>query len=325
MEEFGRFLKEERLARGISLSAVQVNTRIRTSYLEAIEAGDFASLPGNTYSRAFLKLYAKAIGLDADEVVERFDALQGEAPSEIQEFKPPARERLARRRRKRRLQAIRLASALVILVALVFGGRAWLFPPDPQPTTNDGSLIGAQSGANTESNGLEPGTDGDGSSVVASGGETSGIDPEAELDTSEVGDEPPNSGGTSSTSLPEGEVEADDEDGTAQDQSSEDNRDELAVPVWNPNEEDNEVQVTLTFEGLSWSGVWVDGERVVYQDIPEGTVLSWTGQETIRVRFGRGEAVRIELNGEDLGLAGSGIVDREFTIESVMALRRQED
>lgn len=99
-----------------------------------------------------------------------------------------------------------------------------------------------------------------------------------------------------------------------------------AVPAWLPAEdEETAIQLTLTYEGLSWSGVWVDGERVVYQNVPEGTVLSWTAQESIRVRLGRGEEVRIELNGEDLGLAGNGVVDREFTIETVRALRRQED
>ncbi len=48
--------------------------RIRPAYLEAIETGDFDSLPGTTYAVGFLRTYAEYLGLDAEDMVERFKA-----------------------------------------------------------------------------------------------------------------------------------------------------------------------------------------------------------------------------------------------------------
>ena len=57
---------------GQDLSTVSQVLRIRLVYLEAIEAGDFDSLPGTAYAIGFLRTYAEFLGLDGDEIVERF-------------------------------------------------------------------------------------------------------------------------------------------------------------------------------------------------------------------------------------------------------------
>lgn len=72
MEVFSEQLKKQREERKIRLSDVAVQTRISMKFLEAIEAGNFEILP-ETYIRAFIRDYAKAIGLDPDETIKRFD------------------------------------------------------------------------------------------------------------------------------------------------------------------------------------------------------------------------------------------------------------
>lgn len=72
MESFSEQLKRQREERKIRLSDVAVQTRISMKFLEAIEAGNFEILP-ETYIRAFIRDYAKAIGLDPDETIRRFD------------------------------------------------------------------------------------------------------------------------------------------------------------------------------------------------------------------------------------------------------------
>ncbi|MGG6311190.1 helix-turn-helix domain-containing protein [Paenibacillus macerans] len=69
VSDLGQQLREARLARGLSLEDVQEMTKIRKRYLEAIEAGDYKVLPGSFYVRAFIKTYAEAVGLDADELL----------------------------------------------------------------------------------------------------------------------------------------------------------------------------------------------------------------------------------------------------------------
>lgn len=72
MEIFSEQLKKQREEKKIRLSDVAVQTRISMKFLEAIEAGNFEILP-ETYIRAFIRDYAKAIGLDPDETIKRFD------------------------------------------------------------------------------------------------------------------------------------------------------------------------------------------------------------------------------------------------------------
>jgi cytoskeleton protein RodZ len=72
MENFSDQLRKQREERKIRLSDVAVQTRISVKFLEALEAGNFEILP-ETYIRAFIRDYAKAIGLDPDDTIRRFD------------------------------------------------------------------------------------------------------------------------------------------------------------------------------------------------------------------------------------------------------------
>lgn len=68
----GGELRAARLQYGWDLEAVAASLRIRAAYLQAIEAGRVADLPGNAYALGFLRTYATALGLDADELCRRF-------------------------------------------------------------------------------------------------------------------------------------------------------------------------------------------------------------------------------------------------------------
>ncbi len=74
METIGTFLKRSRLARGMSLGEVARATRIPSQSLERIEADHFDDLPGEVFTRGFLKAYASAVGLSPDEVLGRYTA-----------------------------------------------------------------------------------------------------------------------------------------------------------------------------------------------------------------------------------------------------------
>ncbi|MBD8035358.1 helix-turn-helix domain-containing protein [Solibacillus sp. A46] len=72
MTELGARLKEARLARGYSLEDLQNITKIQKRYLIGIEEGNYAIMPGSFYVRAFIKQYAEAVGLDADETLTEY-------------------------------------------------------------------------------------------------------------------------------------------------------------------------------------------------------------------------------------------------------------
>ncbi len=68
----GADLKAARERLGLSLDDVAFSLRIRVPHLEALEEGRISMLPGTAYALAFVRTYATALGLDAEEMVRRF-------------------------------------------------------------------------------------------------------------------------------------------------------------------------------------------------------------------------------------------------------------
>ncbi len=72
MESPGKYLKNEREHRGLSLKAVSKFTRIREHHLRAIEEDRYDLLPSSVYIKGFLTLYSKYLGLDPKETLLRY-------------------------------------------------------------------------------------------------------------------------------------------------------------------------------------------------------------------------------------------------------------
>lgn len=54
---------------GLSLDDIAFTLRTRPPHLEAVEEGRISLLPGNACALAFVRTYADALGLDAEEMV----------------------------------------------------------------------------------------------------------------------------------------------------------------------------------------------------------------------------------------------------------------
>lgn len=85
-ETIGQSLRMIREARGLSVDAVAEMTRIRPSYIEAIEQSDMSALPSRPFAIGYVRAYAQALGLDGDAVVARFKA---EAPDHDATLRTP--------------------------------------------------------------------------------------------------------------------------------------------------------------------------------------------------------------------------------------------
>ena len=72
--KLGAELQAARRALGWELPQLASSLRIRQSYLEAIETGCIAELPGTTYALGFVRAYAAALGLPGEEMARRFRA-----------------------------------------------------------------------------------------------------------------------------------------------------------------------------------------------------------------------------------------------------------
>ncbi len=74
----GLWLRRTRETRQISLPDAEKALRIRRRYLQALEMGDYAALPGEIQARGFLRNYARYLNLPVEEALARYDAeIQG--------------------------------------------------------------------------------------------------------------------------------------------------------------------------------------------------------------------------------------------------------
>jgi len=73
IETLGKYLKNHRESKKISLREVAKNTRVREHVLRAIEEDQYHLLPPATYVKGFLLAYAKYLKLDPNDVLLRYE------------------------------------------------------------------------------------------------------------------------------------------------------------------------------------------------------------------------------------------------------------
>lgn len=123
MTELGTRLKEARLSKGYSLDDLQEITKIQKRYLMAIEEGNYSMMPGSFYVRAFIKQYAEAVGLNAEEVLETYKSeVPGAQSNQVSQSmsQSPSRRKLAKRPSNKMMEAMpKIIAALFIVVIIV--------------------------------------------------------------------------------------------------------------------------------------------------------------------------------------------------------------
>ena len=91
MESIGKYLREEREFRNLSLEEVSKFTRIRKEFLNAIEEDRYELLPPAIYVKGYLSAYARYLGLDPTDTVLRYQKF-------LREFTISEKKRLERQK-----------------------------------------------------------------------------------------------------------------------------------------------------------------------------------------------------------------------------------
>ena len=130
----GSDLREAREQRGITLRDISERTKIRQAVLRAIENDDFQGLPGSVIMRGFLKLYAREVGLDPDDVGRRYTAQIEAAAVDDQAAAQGLASSSARTESYRRLARL-AAGAIAVLVVLAAGYRFCGATSEPRSVT----------------------------------------------------------------------------------------------------------------------------------------------------------------------------------------------
>lgn len=147
MIHVGERLSEERIKKGLTLDQVAKATKIRVSFLSAIEKGEYKKLPSSTYAHGFVRNYAQFLGLPEKELLALFKREYDE-----EKFVKVLPEGFARKE-DFPLKKIKFARTFkiiflvlpVLLIYIIFQYRSAIFnPPLSVSSPKNNSIVSSQ-------------------------------------------------------------------------------------------------------------------------------------------------------------------------------------
>jgi cytoskeleton protein RodZ len=135
LASFGDELRREREIRGISLKEISDATKISKRFLEALERNDHKTLPAPVFTRGFVREYARYVGLNAEDMVNRYNFAAAnddriEKPPQVAKYpetpvrditpKPPAKRGIPPSYARFNTNAL-----IVVLIAAALAGVAY--------------------------------------------------------------------------------------------------------------------------------------------------------------------------------------------------------
>lgn len=287
MQDLGRYLKEARERKGMTLKELQEATKIRTRYLEAIEQGDFSVILGEVYLKGFLKAYAEQVGLDPQEVIDRYTAVKRKIAEEKEAIAAEREARMEAARRARRAALVRKGALaalgfLVVLVVALYVMRPASVPQPPEPAVSQGPASSLGDPGEMGSGGGDDHAESvDGAGNLGDRGHEGG--------GSRVRDDA--AGGPGAIAPPDAAARLASGSGSA-------DRDGVGLAPEPAHRVEVEVSqkcwLEVTGDGkLLYSGILMPGERKV-----------WSSDRYMTIHAGNAGGIRIYYNGEDLGIPG---------------------
>ncbi len=123
----GRQLRAAREAKGMSVSDVARELKLSARQIEAMEADDWANLPGKTIIRGFVRNEARLLGLKPELLMSELDKLEMPKTPEL-EVKPGAPVSIPGENSADRRDYVRVFSGLIILCLAI--AAFFLLPQD---------------------------------------------------------------------------------------------------------------------------------------------------------------------------------------------------
>ena len=118
--KLGEVLRTAREARDVDLARVERDTKIRARYLQALEDGDYAELPGAVYTKGFLRNYGAYLGLDTEYLVDLYRLESSQPTSEKPTVPQPPRPISTRRSRPLVVTPGAIMAALLTVGVAIF-------------------------------------------------------------------------------------------------------------------------------------------------------------------------------------------------------------
>lgn len=110
-------LKKRREELGLSLEDLFKKTRVRVVYLQAIENKEFDLLPVPVYAKNFIKIYAKALDVDSEQVIKEYETYFNAQKEQMQPTKDAAGEKLSSGTNRKKTYLVIAFILIVVIVA----------------------------------------------------------------------------------------------------------------------------------------------------------------------------------------------------------------
>lgn len=273
-EPIGQVLQQARQKLGKTAKEVELDTKIRAKYIEALEKDNFATLPGSIYAKGFIKVYANYLGIESAPLIQQYKNLY-EQENDLDITRMPANLRVKKKTRPSWFKfAVALGTISAIFIALIVWGAIVknvskedrLIVQDIKTRKTSVTAVAAKTtvttaktGADSNSNNVPASKVGDRNNAVDSGTEDKAIDIKAKL--------------------------------------------------------------TGINDDGSWVKVTVDGDKKFEGVIPGGETKSFKGSESVRVRIGKPNGIKLVINGKKVDVselrATNGIIDKTFRAKDV--------
>jgi len=307
MESVGEFFRQVRETKGLTVDEVSSKTRIRSDFVKALEDGNFSKLPDQVFARGFVRSYARSLGLDEEDAIQRFTKSAG-AFYEKQDERERLKVRQVEEERKR--QANRKAVSIAIGIAVLT--LIFLLSREQSPVLR----IGDSEQAVATKRNVDTVKD---ESVMVGQGET---EPVVETPkTSEAPVAPPTQTSVEEARRPDPTpppIAVSREESQVMSVSSPGSDGPLGGISLEGNRlvEDGQLVLDLEATELSWVVVQIDNGSPQESLLRPGEKSQWKGQDQFILTLGNAGGVKAELNGKPQKPFGpSGKVARDIVLK----------
>lgn len=305
MESVGEFFRQVRETKGLTIDEVASKTRIRSDFVKALEDSNFAKLPDQVFARGFVRSYARSLGLDEEDAIQRFAESAGafyEKQGERERLRQRQLEEDRRRRSNRKAVGIAIMAAVLTLIFLLSREQSSIMVRRSAPdTTSSRRAVAVKDSQETQPR-TQPDTQPTSGAAKLPDPPPLTLKPQPEKapvsTTAPVArkQDPLVSSASPAVGLSEGPL--------------------AGLSIEGPIRSDEPLVLDLEATELSWVVVQIDAGSPQEALLRPGEKAQWKAQDQFTVTLGNAGGIRAELNGKPQRPFGpSGKVVRDVVLK----------
>lgn len=298
----GSRLKKAREKLGLSIDDIKNKSKIKKNYLLALENDNFEKLPGEVYTKVYIRGYAKIVGIEPQDILTEYENEKNNA-NKINK----ANTKKTGKSKKNNVHILNrdhiFRSVLGIILILIVVLLSYNIFFRTEQNENNTSAIEQEN-------------------VIIQQEDKKSTHDIKELAQEKIEENNEEKINTEQDNLNDGEF-------NSEDKQSEEVKDEKQIEEMNKTQkvdqnqteqssliEDTSKELKIIATDKSWLSITVDGDLKFQGFINADEVMTYSGNENIRIKIGNGIAVKVEFEGELLGPFGKSgeVIVRNFDI-----------